>query len=526
MSLTRQEIAAGLRELGVRPGMVLMVHSSLSALGHVDGGARTVIEALIEVLGPDGTLMMPAMAADPVFDVNTSPSSVGTVTEAFRHYPNVVRSIHPSHSTCGLGPLAEKLQAGHLEQDSAIGPDSPWGRLARLDNGYVLFLGCDQDRNTLLHTAEDICNLPFLNTIQRDYLDAAGQRRSKTLHRFPGPHRDFIGLEPLFQAAGAVQTGTIGRAACRLMKASQILELAVTALRQDPAAILCDNPHCIDCMTQRAAIKTHRLGQETFRLSAVLDGADVDRAPEQILWELATEGVGAVEITESALATLRTRGPQAVADFVNELERGPLRTAVWPLALHWRRTAPQEAHALMARCLEELPGLAPEFLKVSPFLVQDSERAATAPMAADMLQALAAAAQEHNTAVLIENHPAGLWRTEEECSTVLGHAAHPCLGFSFNPAHFAQVGEKPFLRTWTRGKLKRHTRQLMVSDGCGRPGWPAYTAPGQGQGEVKELISILRCRGFNGLLTVAPLPGAGGSLRAQLGAFWRLMEAL
>ena len=270
MPLTKDEIKQGLRDLGVEGGMVLMVHSSLSALGRVEGGADTVIDALIEVIGPSGTVMMPAMGGAPVFDVNETPSNVGTITDRFWRRPETIRSIHPTHSAAGVGPLAEQLLAGHVGQPTAIGPDSPWGRIARLDNGYLLFIGCDQDRNTLLHTAEDIVEGAYLQTIVRDYYDADRRKQTAVLERFPGPHRDFIQLDRLFAQAGAMRVGRIGSAVCRLMKASEILRLAVEALRADPAAVLCDNPHCMDCVKQRAAIKRARLAEEQFTLSSLL----------------------------------------------------------------------------------------------------------------------------------------------------------------------------------------------------------------------------------------------------------------
>jgi aminoglycoside 3-N-acetyltransferase len=165
MALTQSDIVRGLRELGVEPGMVLMVHSALAAFGEVAGGADTVIDALLEAIGPEGTLLMPAMGSAPIFDVNTTPSNVGGITDRFWRRPEAKRSIHPTHSAAGVGPLVDQILEGHLQQPTAIGPDSPWGRVAKLDSGYILFLGCDQDRNTLLHTAEDIVNGAYLSTL-------------------------------------------------------------------------------------------------------------------------------------------------------------------------------------------------------------------------------------------------------------------------------------------------------------------------------------------------------------------------
>ena len=237
MALTKQEIVDGLKQLGVREGTVVMAHSALSAFGEVEGGAVTVIEALIEAVGPEGTLLMPAMASEQPFRIASSPSTVGTITDVFRSYAGTTRSLHPTHSVAGIGPMVDQLIAGHIDQPTALGPQSPWGRMAQRDDAYILLLGCDQDRNTLLHCAEEAVDGAYLNTITRRYIDSEGHEQTKVLEKFPGPHRDFIGLDSLFENARAMNVGKIGTAVCRLMSARQTLMLAIEALRRDPAAV-------------------------------------------------------------------------------------------------------------------------------------------------------------------------------------------------------------------------------------------------------------------------------------------------
>ena len=268
--VTKQQILDDLRALGVGPGMTLMVHSSLSALGQVEGGAESVIEALIEAVGPEGTLAMPVMSGG-VFDIETSPSNVGTITEVFRSWPGVKRSFHPTHSACAIGPYADYLLEDTLDHPTAIGSESPWGRLSRLPAGHVLLLGVDQDRNTLLHYPEEIVRAPYLNTIERHYRDENGEARLKTLELFPGPHRDFIGLEPLIREGKAMRIGKVGRAVGRLMHAGSTVEIVLKALRRDPAAVLCDNPNCDDCTMQRGMIKEHDLAEYDFTTAVLLD---------------------------------------------------------------------------------------------------------------------------------------------------------------------------------------------------------------------------------------------------------------
>lgn len=523
MPLTKDDLKQGLCDLGVAGGMVLMVHSSLSALGHVEGGADAVIDALIETVGPEGTLLMPAMGGAPVFDVDETPSNVGSITDRFWRRHETTRSIHPTHSAAGVGPLAEELMAGHLDQPTAIGPDSPWGRVAQLDHGYILFLGCDQDRNTLLHTAEDIVEGAYLQTLVRDYYDTDRERRTLTMERFPGPHRDFIQLDRLFAEAGAMRVGRIGNAVCRLMKASEILRIAVEALERDPAAVLCDNPRCEDCVKQRAAIKRDRLQGETFTLSGLLTGVFPPDEITNALWDIQAEGIATLEVSAQQARSLAQAGPEAMARFVAALKDAKVGVAVWPVELDWTATADEQRQAL-AQALETASGLNPRYLKLPPWLATDANLDDELKQAVAALEALAQAAAILGVSLLIENHPAAVWRDAASCAAVLQQVNHPALRLAFNPRHFAHAGEHPFLRTWSRGKLKRYTAQLLVNDGCHRPGWPAETLPGRGQAEVKEIISILRCRSFDGLLTL--VPGNGFSFTEAAAAFWRLLDTM
>ncbi|MEN6544744.1 MAG: AAC(3) family N-acetyltransferase [Armatimonadia bacterium] len=523
MALTKADIVAGLKQLGVEPGMVIMVHSALASFGEVEGGADTVIDALLEVVSPEGTLVMPAMGGAPIFDVNETRSNVAEITDRFWRRPDVTRSIHPTHSAAGKGPLVDQILAGHLDQPTAIGPESPWGRVAQLDNGYILFLGCDQDRNTLLHAAEDIVNGAYLNTYRRDYYDADRRVQTLTMERFPGPHRDFIQLDSLFLKKGAMQVSKIGKAVCRLMKAGKILKLTVKALQKDPAAVLCDNPHCVDCVIQRAAIKRDRLAREDFELSALVDDVYPPERLSTALWDIQAEGISTLEISPRFAEVLRQAGPQALAAAADDIHRAGCTVAVWPCAIPWDASAEAQATAFNAACDEAAP-FSPRFLKLSPWLAPDASLSAALDRAIPALQALCDLAAQRDVTILLENHPAAIWRNKDTSATVLKGVGNPRLRLAFEPAHFAQVGEHPFLGAWNHGKLKSHTAQLAVSDGCGRPGWPAQTLPGRGQGEVKELISILRCRSFDGLLTLRA--GTDFTFTEAARAFWHLLDTM
>lgn len=527
MALTRDDIVRDLRALGVGPGMTIMVHSSLSALGRVEGGAETLIAALIEAVQPGGTVAMPAMPGGGVFDPETSASHVGGVTEAFRHYPGVARSFHPTHSACAIGPRTQYLLRDTLDQPTAVGSESPWGRLSRLSEGYVLLLGVDQDRNTLLHHPEELVRAPYLSTIQRQYRAEDGSVRTKTIEWFPGPHRDFIGLEPLLVRGKAMRIGKVGNAVARLMHAGTTVEIVLDALRRDPAAVLCDNPNCDDCVMQRAKIKAHELGQYDFTAAALLDDLVEDLADAadggehagglRAIWN---EGIRAVELGLRLGAQLL--GDDATADgFAATLTRMEMNPGCVHCGLTGAEFMGDEA-AMRAR-LAQAARVARRF--GVPLLKVPAPPAGTdAEAAIERLRSACEAAGEGVT-VVFENTPGSAWDTGAACDApLLALASENDVGFAFNPAHFAQVGEKPFLRTYRDTKLKRYTRIIYATDGC-FPGRPPYTLPAQGNGEVKEVLSIFRARSFDGFVSLAMGDRRGtDEFKRQAAAFRRLLE--
>ena len=127
-----EQVADDLAEIGVRRGSLLLVHSSLSALGWVTGGAATVIAGLSRALGPEGTLLLPALtyayvnAGQPRFEQAGTPSCVGAISEYFRTLDGVRRSLAPTHSVCGLGPLADEILNRHHLDPTPCGENSPF----------------------------------------------------------------------------------------------------------------------------------------------------------------------------------------------------------------------------------------------------------------------------------------------------------------------------------------------------------------------------------------------------------------
>lgn len=107
--ISKSKLMQQLQDLGLKAGMDVLVHSSLRRVGKVEGGADTIIDSLLEILGPQGTLLMSTVSGNvnptqPVFHVTQTPATVGTLPNIFRLRPGAVRSLHPVHSVVAMGP--------------------------------------------------------------------------------------------------------------------------------------------------------------------------------------------------------------------------------------------------------------------------------------------------------------------------------------------------------------------------------------------------------------------------------------
>lgn len=183
--LTRKTIVKTLRDLELSTGDVVCVHSSFSSLGYVEGGPGTLITAIEEVVGTSGTIMMPTFSmsgsmlsyleSGEVFDVCKTPSKVGTVTETFRKWPGVIRSLHPTNSVAAKGPLAHDLLSGHHRSVRPFGLETPFGRLASF-GGKILMI--NTHIHSFLHHVQDLVDFPNLyldGTRNAHVIDHKGQ---------------------------------------------------------------------------------------------------------------------------------------------------------------------------------------------------------------------------------------------------------------------------------------------------------------------------------------------------------------
>jgi aminoglycoside 3-N-acetyltransferase len=158
------DLKRALRQLGIVPGDVLMVHSAFDKFLGFEGGPVDVVRALQEVVASDGALMMPTIPfqgtaveyalGDPVFDVRQTVSRMGLITEVFRRCPGVVRSIHPTHSVAVWGKRADEIIAGHERSDTPCGRLTPYARLLDYD-GKILLMGVPSSTMTFCYFAAE-----------------------------------------------------------------------------------------------------------------------------------------------------------------------------------------------------------------------------------------------------------------------------------------------------------------------------------------------------------------------------------
>jgi aminoglycoside 3-N-acetyltransferase len=242
MSDTKLDLINGWQALGVRPGGVLLVHASLRSLGPLNGGAETVVQSLLEALGPQGTLLMPALSyrtvgpKSPVFNVATTPSCVGALPEYFRTRPGTLRSVHPTHSVSGVGPQVEDLLGEHIRSTTPCGPYSPFARLPGV-SGQILFLGCGLHPNTSMHAVEERVDPEYLYGEEVDYrvilADGSQQRMRVRSHKFDGWSQRYDRLAQ-YLSAPALRQGNVLSANCYLVEASAMWAAALTTLHKDP----------------------------------------------------------------------------------------------------------------------------------------------------------------------------------------------------------------------------------------------------------------------------------------------------
>jgi len=242
MTEVESRMARDLTTLGVRQGGVLLVHASFKSLGPLPDGPESAIGGLLAALGRDGTLLMPALsyetvnAEHPDFDVRLTPSCVGALPEFFRKRSGTVRSVHPTHSVCGVGSGVARLLGDHGRDVTPCGPNSPFVRL-RDASGQILFLGCGLKPNTSMHGVEELVEPPYLYSGWAVYRITLADGSETTMrvrrHGFKGWAQRYDRIEAVMGGAG-IRAGRVLSADCFLLEAPVFWRRAHAALMAEP----------------------------------------------------------------------------------------------------------------------------------------------------------------------------------------------------------------------------------------------------------------------------------------------------
>lgn len=256
MTIGRAQLAEEFADLGLPKGASVLVHSSLSSLGHVEGAAAAVVDALLDAVGPEGTLLVPNLPfwgtlsayleTGPTFDVRSTPSQMGAVTEALRRRGDAKRSLHSSHSAAVVGALREEMTRDHEQCDVTCGVTSPYYRNAHRPNGFILMIGVGLRSMTTFHSVEETNELPYLfsgRVYASTVIDYEGETLAiRTRAYNDNITRDFMAAEPMLLREGLMRIGRAGEAECRLMDARGTFECVERACRKDPYLLLAERP--------------------------------------------------------------------------------------------------------------------------------------------------------------------------------------------------------------------------------------------------------------------------------------------
>lgn len=244
----QDDILAGLREVGLSEGDVVLVHSSLSAFGYVEGGAGTVIDALLEAVGESGTVVVPTFTWGAFHDAdgvtldlrNTScKDEVGIIPETFRLREEAKRSTHICHSVAVIGPHTDDLMGGR----SSFGEGSTFHQLYDLD-AWCLLLGVGFGSCTELHAVEEYMRVPY--RYHRDFPESTVILENGTevpcdsieFLRKPGYANDFAKMRAVLDMHGVLNVTDIGDALVTNVRIRHIFDITRQYMQEDIGFLL------------------------------------------------------------------------------------------------------------------------------------------------------------------------------------------------------------------------------------------------------------------------------------------------
>lgn len=262
--MTREDVVRLLGALGLR-GNTVVVHASLSSFGQLEGGARSLAEALLVAVGETGTVLMPAFTYAETLPSGMQGSGalafhrdmpasreIGTTAEAFRLLPGVLRTDHPTHSFAAWGRQAREILSTQRD-NNLLGP------LKKLNvyQGQVLMLGTTLATCTAVHLAEERLRMPYLERRTALRINAAGYEERVVLENVPGCSVAFLRLEDCLDPT-RVRSLPLVHGSARKVPVRHLVTVATLALENDRTAFVCPREDCASCAAKLSALGRQR----------------------------------------------------------------------------------------------------------------------------------------------------------------------------------------------------------------------------------------------------------------------------
>jgi len=251
--ISKERIISDLRQIGVQEGDHLAVALSLKSIGYVKGGADAFIDALLDTVGPNGTIMMNThtrsfpfsrVESTHIFNHISTPSLTGLVPETLRKRKNSIRSRHPVSSVTAVGKLGKHLTRDHDESSSLY---TPYSKLAKVGGKY-LCIGLGHNLVAIRHEAQYQAGL--FDIVHRfhalKYRDKKGKVRIYVFNHPPCKRR-LPELVPHLIKMHIVRRGRIGMAYSLLGSVESIINVMANMLKENPTLNLCDKIYCVWC---------------------------------------------------------------------------------------------------------------------------------------------------------------------------------------------------------------------------------------------------------------------------------------
>jgi aminoglycoside 3-N-acetyltransferase len=478
--MNKIKLIINLKELGLKKGDIILLHSALSSIGHIEGGVSAFIDSFLEVITEEGTLAVPSFTG-------------GIVPEYVKNHKESITSINPYASISAIGKDAEYLCRDHWKCETAHAEGTPYIKLAEL-GGYICLFGVDQDRNTTLHSVEALLKLPYLKETEKSKIETPEGKIETSFKYFPGPHRDFIGLDKTLRKSGKMKTVKIGTAVVRLIKSKDLLDIILEKGKQAPSFALCDNPNCTDCVNQKALLFADKIKKEEFTLSAssLLAG----RYVPEIIENCKKSGISNIELDYIQGKPAYSYSIESIKKYINEFTN----SGIYITGIRFEAT-PDNTEKTFKKLKEaEINNI------ILPISVNTDEINKTC--------------KNINLKALFYNIAISSKTASDKLVQIKNTGTDA--GLAFSPAGFTLANEKPFLQSF-KSKAKRFIKQLYIED-ITFTGLPQII--GNGNSEIKELISILRCSSFDGTFVLGRKNVSTGNLMETTKQFESLLNSM